>query len=556
MKKTVLRELIKTIVFLSLGIVLLLCIQRILSKKWYYPVNVVADNREEFYQLTGHADIQAVCLGTSLSEFGFDPMAVYEANNIVTFNLSSAEQPVPVSYFFCSEMFKRQNPQVVFFNASSLFSQTFKDSRYRLALDNMFPSKDKLALTMEYASHYPDEKQVGSILGAFLSVYRYHDRWPELSISDFNQPQKRNYYRKGNYASPCIEPYTSDIEWMNTEAEVTHRNAGWTRSIVAGISDETTDDSPFYEVVIAETNLAYLEAMKQLCDEHGAKLVLIVIPTVGDPQYLPNPWTHLRSNAIKELAAEYGLDYLDLLYDVDLGINWTKDTVDGGRHLNRWGAAKVSTFLADYLQNICGLTGTVCQDYEQDLPIYHTVHRVAELQMTEDLASYLNTLSQLDNITVFFSASDNMVDNLSQTDRQALRDFGLQTDFDAMVYSDAFLAVKENHDVLCEMSSNRRVFYEGTLSNGLAYSISSCGWLIGSESKVVINGRNYSLGQRGLNIVVLDNESGKVLDSVTFDTHDIPENQSASRDYAKTETYLHEYEQYLMIQDAKNGIGV
>lgn len=557
MKKTVLGKLAKAVVFLSLGIVLLLCIQRVLSKKWFYPgyIEAPGETLEEFYQITEHADIQALFLGASLSEYGIDPMAVYEANNIATFNLSTSAQPVPVSYFFCSEMFKRQNPKVVLFTASGLFKQEFIDSWYRLALDDTPFSKSKLELAMEYVSHYPNEKQAGSILGAFLPIYRYHDRWTELSAVDFTHPPVQNYYRKGNYWQIRVKPYESNIEWMNTEAEVLYRREGWTHSVIGGSVAETTDDSSLYRMSIDETNLAYLEAMKRLCDEHGAKLVLISLPSVGDPQYYSGALTHLRSNAIRELAEEYDLDYLDLLYDVDLGIDWTKDTVDGGVHLNRRGTAKVTAYLADYLQNVCGLTGAVCQDYEEDLPIYHAMESVAELQMTDDLSSYLDALSQRDNITVFLSVSDNMVNNLQSKDRQALKDFGLQTDFDSMTYSDAFLAVKENQDVLCEMSSNRRISRKGTLSSGLAYSISSCGWLVGAESKITINGVNHSLGRRGLNIVVLDNESGKILDSVTFDTHDVPEKQFASRDFTKCEAYLHEYEQYLMIQDAKNGIG-
>lgn len=558
--KLSIKQLIRVISFLILGMAFLFCLQGVMSKKWFYPavVDAPVDMLKEFYQLSENTEIQAAFLGTSHSEYVIDPMAIYEHNGIVTYNLSFANQYADVSSFLLAELLERQHPSVITFDASRLFHNDFEEQYepwYRAALDNTPLSLNKVKLAKEYASNYPVEKQVGSFLGVFFPIYRYHDRWSELSAIDFSPRQVQNCYRKGYYLTSRMVPYDLDPEWINEEAQSLIDNVGWTQKIVDRTQESFTEDSRLYEPVINETARSQLERMKQLCDENGVRLMLLKIPAVGDPQYYSGAWTRSRSEATKKLAEELGVDFLDLFYDVDLGIDWTKDTLDGGKHLNYGGASKISAFLAEYLEKECGLTGRKSQAYEEDLPLYRAMCDVTELQMVNDLTAYLDMIARYDDVTVFLSVADDMMSNMPKEGRAALRRLGLQTDFDSLSYSDAFLAVIENGTVRCEMSSNRRISYEDVLRNGQAYLISSCGYLVGTESKIVINGCDYSLNQRGINIVVLDNASGKVLDSAAFDTWDVPGHQSAIRNNPKTEKFLREYEEYLMVQDAKNGIG-
>ena len=555
--KLVTRQLIRAVSFLILGTLLLLRVQGVMSRKWFYPgfLEDSAAMMEEFYQLSTNAEIQAVFLGVSHLAYGIDPMAIYNCSGIVTFNLASPTQPMEVRCFLLSELLEQQQPQVVLLDVRSLFYGELNEPWYRAVLDNAPLSLNKIGLAEEYASYYPVEKQLGSFLGVFFPVYRYHDRWQALSAVDFSRRQGQNCYRKGYYLNSRVVPYGLRTEWLNEEAEMLVENTGWIRSTVNGDLSNSTDSSPLYKMSIDESALSQLYEMKRLCDEHGTKLILLKIPSVGDPQYYSGTWTRLHSQAVKELAEKIDVEFLDLFYDADVGIDWGKDTSDGGMHLNYKGAAKISSFLADYLKKECGLVGGPCEAYEEDIPIYRTVCAAAELQMIDSLTAYLDTLSRRDDTTVFLSVADDMMTNLPAEGREALRGLGLETNFDALSYSDAFLAVIENGAVRCEMSSNRHISHKDILRNGQSYQISSCGWLVGTESKIVIDSIDYSLNRRGINVVVLDNVSGKVLDSVAFDTWDVPENQSAIRNNSKTERFLREYEQYLMIQDAKNGIG-
>ena len=70
---------------------------------------------------------------------------------------------------------------------------------------------------------------------------------------------------------------------------------------------------------------------------------------------------------------ECGVDYIDANYDIDkLQIDWSRDTFDGGDHLNLFGARKMTRYLGDYLRAECGLT-----DHRED-PSYQSWHDIQD----------------------------------------------------------------------------------------------------------------------------------------------------------------------------------
>lgn len=52
------------------------------------------------------------------------------------------------------------------------------------------------------------------------------------------------------------------------------------------------------------------------------------------------------------------------------------------------------------------------------------------------------------------------------------------------------------------------------------FSITSRAWKQGDKAEIIINGVDYSVNMRGLNIVVYDRTSHEVLDSIGYDGHD------------------------------------
>ena len=96
-----------------------------------------------------------------------------------------------------------------------------------------------------------------------------------------------------------------------------------------------------------------------LCKANNIQLILYSAPSI---KYYPN---RRRHNALVALAARYGIDYTDANQAEDaIGIDWNRDSFDGGAHLNLSGSRKMTRYMGEYLSGHCNL-----QDHRGD-PAY------------------------------------------------------------------------------------------------------------------------------------------------------------------------------------------
>jgi len=84
------------------------------------------------------------------------------------------------------------------------------------------------------------------------------------------------------------------------------------------------------------------------CKSQGSIPVLISVPNY-------NGWNYQKHNALQEIADKNGINFVDLNLELKEQINWKKDSVDGGDHLNIKGAKKTSAYLGEYLKKEYGL---------------------------------------------------------------------------------------------------------------------------------------------------------------------------------------------------------
>ena len=93
-----------------------------------------------------------------------------------------------------------------------------------------------------------------------------------------------------------------------------------------------------------ENSYYYLEKMTKLCKDNGIDLILIKSPSVY-PYWYPE-WDQQMVDFAKENDLTY-INFLNIAED-EIGIDYSKDTFDGGLHLNLSGAENSLHTWAEY----------------------------------------------------------------------------------------------------------------------------------------------------------------------------------------------------------------
>lgn len=229
--------------------------------------------------------IDVLFLGDSLSYTAFSPMQIWNDYGIPSFVGGQSGQNIQESYYMLKTAFKNQKPHLVVLETNVLFRS----------------QKGSSGLTMTLAS-------MGSY---YFPMFTHHDIWKSL-LTD-KRYSEENY--KGFQFRQAIEPYRRG-KYMK----------------------ETEKIEP-----ICGTVENYLTKIEDLCSRNQAELVLISTPS-------PMNYNYKKHNTLEIYAYEKELTYEDMnLKNGVLGINWEKDSLDGGDHLNLSGARKVTDFIGKYL---------------------------------------------------------------------------------------------------------------------------------------------------------------------------------------------------------------
>ena len=253
-------------------------------------------------------------------------------------------------------------------------------------------------------------------------------------------------------------------------------------------------------------------------------------------------WSLPRHKSVEKLASKLDIQFLDVLYDTDVDIDWDHDSQDGGRHLNILGAEKVSKFLGEYICDNYDIPTHNNQSYDRKLILYEEYADVAHIEMSYNLVDYLTKLKNSDReLEIFLSAKDDMISGLSEEEIAALNGLGLKTEFSNMEYNYSFIGVIDDGIPELESVSNRKQDYETTVL-GDTVSITSAGYLDGSVSSILINDEEYSMNCRGINIVVYDKKSGLIIDRAVCDTFD-----DVHEVIHRSDDLLYGFQEYLLL---------
>lgn len=450
---------------------------------------------KEFYDLEEDT-IQMYVLGSSHTTMGFSPMECYKENKITSFNLSTASQPIEVSYYLLEEGLKKQNPEVVVFEVSSLFykKEDIAIGKFRYTMDSMPLSMTKLKLAVCYADYNREEKvRTFSIGEALCPIYYYHDRWKDMNEEEFNINQAPPQL-KGQVIRTCITEINYDLEAFDKK--------------LAKKIEEDADETP----KISKNSVSYLLKIKELCEKNNIKLLLTSTPT--------NRWNSTKEKLVKEVCEENNLEFLDMnLPDGEL-LDYSTDMADGN-HVNGSGAKKTTKYLCDYIIKNYGIEGKACKSFDESVKYYDTYYNnMINYGMETDFNDYLSMLNEnKDKLTVFVTAKGESFEGLQSKDIKQLKELGCTIDFNKSIYENSYISVIDSGKLTHEEFSQEASFSEYTLTNGSKASLYSNGKIEEGRTDIEIDGKEYAINGEGLNIVVYDKESGLVVDSVSFNTH-------------------------------------
>jgi len=152
--------------------------------------------------------------------------------------------------------------------------------------------------------------------------------------------------------------------------------------------------------------------------------------------------------------------------------------------------------------------------------IKNDVKRICKIT---DINEYLDNLKELKNCSVFFAIKDIQGYSLTNDIVQNLVDMGFSNSESLLEHEyHSFLGIYSNGKVIYQnIGSNEAISYLTSIE-GVDVNMKSELLDNGNMASICLNGIEYAINERGINIVVMDNSSGTIIDSVTFDTH-VPE---------------------------------
>ena len=130
-------------------------------------------------------------------------------------------------------------------------------------------------------------------------------------------------------------------------------------------------------------------------------------------------------------------------------------------------------------------------------------------------AAFLEGAFNENNIIVM-SVRDEASRGLNAETQGLLHSIGLNESLiDRFRYS--YAAIIDGRSVIFEQLSNEEVRHERVINNSLI-ELLSAGFAAGNTSSILVNGVEHSRNRRGINIVVINRNTGNLVDSISFDT--------------------------------------
>ncbi len=264
---------------------------------------------EEYYD--DPTDHNVVFIGDCELYENISPVYLWENYGINSYVRGSAQQLIWQSYYLAEETIKREHPDIIVFNVLSMkYNEPQNEAYNRMSIDGMKWSSSKVGNIN--ASMTEEENFIDYV----FPLLRYHSRWSDLNSDDFTYlfDRKKVSYN-GYYMRVDVKP-----------------------------ADNVPEGKPLTDYEFGDNAYYYLDKLTSLCAENDVELILVKAPT------LYPYWYEQWDEQMVDYASAHNLTYINFLdLQDEMGLDWNKDTYDGGLHLNLSGAEKMSDYFGRVL---------------------------------------------------------------------------------------------------------------------------------------------------------------------------------------------------------------
>lgn len=333
---------------LSAGFFILVAagLQRLVQPKY---IDVPEGNfTAEYYDETLPHDV--LMIGDCEVYENIDPIYLWRRYGITGYIRGNAEQLAWHSYYMLEDALRYETPKAVIYNVQALTcKEPHKEEYNRMALDGMRWSESKIHAIQ--ASRCGGEHMMEYI----FPLLRYHSRILDLSTDDLRYFRKRKKVTHNGYymrvdVLPVSESDVADPSWLFGEEEKEEEiEDPWAEiegaDEEADVPEEREQGEPF-----GVLPMEYMERIRKLCEVHDIQLILMKAPSLAPI------WYDSDENQVQEYAREHRLPYINFYEHLEeTGIDYETDTYDGGLHMNRSGADKLSEYLGNMLSKQYGI---------------------------------------------------------------------------------------------------------------------------------------------------------------------------------------------------------
>lgn len=486
----------KSICFLLIFAICFSAYIRLVTPKFFTDISwPTTTTYAGFYDMEKNtADV--LFLGSSHGVTSFLPQELYNEYGITSYNLGCEQQGMVTSYYWLREALRYQSPKAVVLECYFCFPYMVdeplntEESYTRKAFDFMKWSPVK-AEAVKTICEIDTEQDVWSY---YFPNIRYHTRWENLDKNDYTYADMAGHSELKGFAPLYFYLGEAGEDFVPHDA---------------GSSDEQAEMAPLM--------LEYLDKITALCEENDISLILTITPAMAADL--------TKCNAVQAYADEKGLTFISFneqnVYQ-QMNYQIAVDNCDDG-HPNIWGAVKVTDYMGTVLSEQFGIESKTDHQWEETKEDYAFIMDQCSLDHTGEINEYLSALDY-DQYTVVVVSKDEFTYSLEESTIEILRQMGLSANLAGQEGCN-YLAIISDGDVLWEELSFEPIEYKGTIREGYIplYALSKKDEWGNGLTSVQIGGTEYSKNESGLNVIVYNNQTRKIVDSVWFNTYE-PEN--------------------------------